>query len=266
MKFFKNKKHLLHTLYFILILLFFIYILYYFYKKNRVYKEFFNNFETRFEVIHMSGKEDRLQNIKTQEEKAKIKINLFEAVNGSQLDIPQLQKDGLVKKKWSTYRYNSAQTPEGKQKVINGEIGCYMSHMNLLKKISESEYDGWTIVFEDDFLLESNFKEELDKILENIKDNQEIDIIYLGSLNQDDCKNGVYKDNLCHPVNPWGTQGYMVNKRSASKIYNLIKFIDREIDIKYRDLMNKKKINGLIVVPTLVKQNYEGNPSVINGD
>lgn len=249
---------------YILVLLFIIYIGYYFYKKN--VNEFFNNFETKFEVVHMSGKEDRLKNIKSQEEKAQIKIDLFEAVNGSQLDILKLQEDGLVKKPWSTHRYNSANTDEGKQKVINGEIGCYMSHMNLLKKISESEYDGWTIVFEDDLVLDLNFKEELNKILENLKEDENIDIIFLGSLNQENCDNGVYKDNLCYPVNPYGTQSYMVNKRSAKKIYDLIQFIDREIDIKYRDLMGEKKINGLIVVPTLVKQNYDGNPSVINGN
>jgi len=46
---------------YILILLFVIYIGYYFYKKN--INEFFNNFETKFEVVHMSGKEDRLKNI-----------------------------------------------------------------------------------------------------------------------------------------------------------------------------------------------------------
>ncbi len=55
----------------------------------------------------------------------------------------------------------------------------------------------------------------------------------------------------------------MVNKRSAQKIYNLIQFIDREIDIKYRDLMNEKKINGLVVVPTIVNQG--GGESIIDG-
>ncbi len=248
----------------LIIILFIIYVLYYY--KHNTLSEFFNNFETKFEVVHMNGREDRLNNIKMNEEKAHIQINLFEAINGSQLDIPKLQKEGLVKKPWSTHRYNNAKTDEGKQKVLNGEIGCYMSHMNLLKKISESEYDGWTIIFEDDLVLDSNFKEELNKILENLKDNENIDIIYLGNLNQDNCENGIYKDNLCYPVNPYGTQSYMVNKRSSKKIYDLIQFIDREIDIKYRDLMGEKKINGLIVVPTLVKQNYEGTPSVINGD
>lgn len=253
----KNK------LFIILLLLFIMYIVYYYYKNNNL-NELFNNFETKFEVVHMTGNEDRLKNIRVQEEVAGIDIQLFEAVNGSKLNIDDLKKQGKVIYNWNTHRYNTAPNPEAKQKILNGEIGCYMSHMNLLKKIYESEYDGWTIIFEDDLLLDKNFKEELNKILQNL--NEDIDIIYLGSLNQDDCKNGVYKDTLCYPVEPWGTQAYMVNKRSAKKIHELIQFIDKEIDIKYKELMNEKKINGLVVVPTLVRQNNNEISSVINGN
>ncbi len=254
-----NKMMLL--LLFILILF---YLFYYFYKNNFI-NELFNNFETKFEVVHMSGNDQRLENIQNQENIAQIQINLFEAVNGSILNIEKLQNDGIVKQPWNTNRYNNAKTIEGKKKVINGEIGCYMSHMNLLKKIASSEYDGWTIIFEDDLVLNNNFKNELKNILENINNqNENIDMIYLGSLNQNHCNKGVYKDNLCYIDNPWGTHAYMVNKRSAQKIYNLIQFIDREIDIKYRDLMNEKKINGLVVVPTIVNQS-EGE-SIIQGN
>ncbi len=121
-----------------------------------------------------------VKNIKNQENRAQIQINLFEAVNGSILDIKKLQDDGIIINPWNTYRYNNAKTEEGKKKVINGEIGCYMSHMNLLKKIASSEYDGWTIIFEDDLVLNNNFKNELKNILENINNqNENIDMIYL---------------------------------------------------------------------------------------
>jgi glycosyl transferase family 25 len=121
-----------------------------------------------------------VKNIKNQENRAQIQINLFEAVNGSILDIKKLQDDGIIINPWNTYRYNNAKTEEGKKKVINGEIGCYMSHMNLLKKIASSEYDGWTIIFEDDLVLDDIFKNELKNILENTNNEDEnIDMIYL---------------------------------------------------------------------------------------
>lgn len=210
----------------------------------------------------MKGKQDRLDNIKKQEEIAGIKIDIFDAVVGANLDIPQLQKDGKIKSPWDTHRYRSAKNEKGKKHVMSGEIGCYMSHLNILKEIYENEFDGWTVIFEDDLLLNKNFKNELDKILKNTNEN--IDMIYLGSLNQDHCNKGVYKDNLCYIDNPWGTHAYMVNNKSAKKMYDLIQFIDREIDIKYKDLIHEKKINGLIVIPTLVHQNYENTKSVIN--
>ncbi len=259
-------KSKINKIFYLLSFVILIYIVYYFYKNYILLSEFFNNFETKFEVVHIFGKEDRLKNIKNQENKAQIKIDLFEAVNGSKVDIPKLQEEGFIKKPWNTNRYNSAQTKECKEKVINGEIGCYMSHMNLLKKIANSEYDGWTIIFEDDLILNETFKDELNKILKNVEHNNEIDIVYLGSLNQESCDKGIYKENLCYIDNPWGTHAYMVNKRSSQKIYDLIQYIDREIDIKYKDLILEKKINGLIVVPTLVKQNDAETPSGIHGN
>ena len=35
------------------------------------------------------------------------------------LKIEKLQEGGLIKKPWSTHRYNSAKTDEGKRKVLN---------------------------------------------------------------------------------------------------------------------------------------------------
>ncbi len=261
---FLNKKNILKNKYFyILILLFIIYIIFYFYKKNKINYEFFNNYETQFEVIHMSGNDERLKNIKNQEKKTKIKINLFEAINGSKLDIQKLQDEGFIKNPWDTHRYNHASNEEKKDKIMKGEIGCYMSHLHLLKKIANSDYDGWTIIFEDDLILTENFKDELDKILKNLEHNDTVDMVYLGNNYQHKCNKGVYKDNLCYPDTPYGTQAYMVNKRSAQKIYDLIKFADNPIDVKYDLLIKDKKINGLVVVPSLVVQNNENKSMIV---
>lgn len=251
-----EKTKILLILLFILLLF---YIIYFFYKKNHF--EFFNNFETKFEVIHMSGNEKRFKNIKKQEEIGKIQIDLFEAVNGSKIDIEKLQDEGKIMKPWNTNRVNDGSDDEHKKRIMYGEIGCYMSHMNILQKIANSDYDGWTIIFEDDFLLHDNFNEELKKILNNIDEN--IDMIYLGNTFQDNCNNGVYKDNLCYPVLPYGTQAYMVNKISAKKIFDLIEYIDNPIDVKYDLLLKDKKINGLVVIPILVGQHQPDMNSTI---
>ncbi len=261
---FLNKKNIFKNKYlYLLFLLFIIYICYYFYKKNVTNYEFFNNYETKFEVIHMSGNNERLENIQSQEKKGQIKIDLFEATNGKKLNIPKLQEEGFIKKPWDTHRYNNAKNKEKKDKIMKGEIGCYMSHLNLLQKIGNSDYDGWTIIFEDDLILKDNFKDELDKILKNLENNDTVDMVYLGNTHQHKCNKGIYKDNLCYPDTPYGTQAYMVNKRSAQKIYDLIKYIDDPIDVKYDLLMKDNKINGLVVIPSLVIQNNENESMII---
>ncbi len=249
----------------------------------------------RYEVIHMIGKEDRMNNIRKQEGIAGIQMNIFDAVVGSGLDLEKLQNDGLVKRPWDTFRYNNASNEEAKRKVLNGEIGCYMSHLELVKKIRDSDYEGWTVIFEDDLSLNGDFKKELQKIIGYLQkdttrladqrsvassresstrladqrsvassrdmsteggspSSDQIDIVFIGSLGQENCDNGRFKENLCYATNFWGTQGYMINKKSAAKIYEHIKYIDQEIDQKYRGLVLEKKINGLIVIPTMVKQ------------
>jgi glycosyl transferase family 25 len=228
------------------------------------HNEFFNNFDTKYYVIHMSKNILRYKNIKNQEKNANIKIEIFEAFDGSKINIYNLGDDIKIKIPWSTHRYNVEKDKNIKKKIMNGEIGCYLSHLNLLKKIANSDYNGWTIVFEDDFNLKNNFKNKLNKILKNIN-NEDIDIIYLGNVNQFYCSKGKFKENLCYPDTPWGTQGYMVNKKSAKKIYDLIKYIDEPIDNKYITLMNNKKIKGLVVIPLLVNQDNEDTPSIING-
>ncbi len=44
---------------FLLFILILFYLFYYFYKNNFI-NELFNNFETKFEVVHMSGNDQRL--------------------------------------------------------------------------------------------------------------------------------------------------------------------------------------------------------------
>jgi GR25 family glycosyltransferase involved in LPS biosynthesis len=146
---------------------------------------------------------------------------------------------------------------------MKGEIGCYLSHLYLLKKIANSDYDGWTIIFEDDLVLDNTFKDELHKILIDLDGNENVDMIYLGNTSQNHCKKGLFKNNLCYPDTPYGTQAYMVNKRSAQKIYELIKFVNNPIDVNYDLLMKSGEINGLVVIPTLVNQNQENQSMIV---
>ena len=58
-----------------------------------------------------------------------------------------------------------------------GEIGCFLSHIRLFKKLVESE-EPYFIIFEDDALFCDNFHEKLDGILAELPEN--FDILYFG--------------------------------------------------------------------------------------
>jgi GR25 family glycosyltransferase involved in LPS biosynthesis len=55
-----------------------------------------------------------------------------------------------------------------------------MSHLNLLKQISLDNKSGYTIIFEDDFLIDSlNFLNDVNKILSKVDD---FDLLFLGNV------------------------------------------------------------------------------------
>jgi len=46
----------------------------------------------------------------------------------------------------------------------------------------------------------------------------------------------------------------LINNKKLSKIYNNLHIIDEAIDWKFRYLINDKKLDALMIAPTLVSQ------------
>ena len=93
------------------------------------------------------GKKERIKNIKEQEVKINNRITRFNAVNGLKLDINELIKNDILDKNHILY------------KIINSakkEIGCYLSHLNIYKKIAESNKK-YGLIFEDDVKIAYDF-------------------------------------------------------------------------------------------------------------
>ena len=79
------------------------------------------------------GKKERIQNIKNQESKINNKINIFDGVNGLKLDINELIKNHKLDKNHKlSENINHAKK----------EIGCYLSHYNIYKKIKKDNKRG----------------------------------------------------------------------------------------------------------------------------
>lgn len=204
-------------------------------------KEGFNNIDMY--VISLKHT-DRLENIKTQENKINEKIEIFDAVKGDTLDIQTLLKTNTI-----TDKYKNANK---KEKRV---IGCYLSHLNLLKKIKENNSCKYTIIFEDDFdIVISNFCQEVQNIIRKME-KYDFDLLFLGNLQNNKGQHmidTIYKMNV--DENLWGTHGYIVNNKNIDKIIDKVKIMDEPIDNKYEKLGKNNELNIFIVHPTIVNQ------------
>jgi len=194
------------------------------------------------------GKEERLQNIKNQEDKINNKIEIFNGVNGLKLDINDLKEKNILA------NYNKL-SENYNHKM--GEIGCYLSHLNIYKKIKENNKKGYTIIFEDDFLINSsNFIDDVKKAIKTLNNNNiEFDFLFLGNLNDNHGTN--ISDNLYNidnNTNLYGTHGYVINNKNIDKIIDKINKIESPIDNTIQDLSYNKVFNTIVIYPNLINQ------------
>jgi GR25 family glycosyltransferase involved in LPS biosynthesis len=108
----------------IIFVILFVLILFYFHNNKENFNSLGNN-NIDYYVIHMKNKKKRHNNIIKNEKKLKHKINIFNAVNGKNIDLNNLQKyDKNLK---LNCKFNNS-----------GELGCYLSHYLLIKKAAKS--------------------------------------------------------------------------------------------------------------------------------
>jgi len=87
----------------------------------------------------------------------------------------------------------------------------------------------------------------------------------LGALNNNYGKK--YRDNI-YKINEsqvlWGTHGYLIKNKNIKKIIDNLVVFDDVIDIKYKKIIDAKKIIGLIINPSLVFQDLQIKSTIKN--
>lgn len=205
------------------------------------------NNQLSFNVITLFNLE-RLKNIEEQENILDIKINKFDGIKGIKINQDELIKNKILD---INFKFDSIKRAN--------EIGCYQSHLNLLKSLKNSN-SNYHVVLEDDFKFVSgtNFIETVNKILAQTQ-MYSFDIIFLGWTNENESSYKYFSPNLYwfdNLDNFYGTYGYLVNSNSLDKIINLINFVDMPIDIKYKSLYLDKKLNMYWSSVKLIEPNY----------
>lgn len=210
----------------------------------------------KYYVVQMSSRPDRVENVNIQEQKLGKKINRFEAILG---------KDN------EEYAYLIGRDTTIEHIRTPGELGCFLSHYELIKKImNEDSRSGYSVIFEDDFdLVSENTDEIINHYIEMLKMNHRyFDLLFLGRCSVN--SNPVYKDSLYEIVNLnddiviMCTHGYIINNRNIEKIFKLIdEEIDIVIDHKYNQLTKSGQLKTYLLDPPIVYQQYETIPTTI---
>jgi GR25 family glycosyltransferase involved in LPS biosynthesis len=217
-------------------------IIYYFMNNNEHFTEIEESQYIDYNVIHLKNLNDKKKkNILNNEKKLNKKINIFDAIIGKNIDIDKL----------NIYDKNIKLNYEFKTK---SELGCYLSHLMLIKKAINSNKK-YTVIFEDDFTILSNdLNKDILEITKKVNDN--FDIIYLGNLYESKSEqviDNIYKKS--NIIQLLGTHALLINNKNAQKIYKNLLNINKPIDNLMEQLINENKLNSYVIYPSLVIQN-----------
>ena len=152
------------------------------------------------------------------------------AVDGTNLDVNKLKEDNIV---------------ASDSEITKGEIGCYMSHIEMLKR-SIKQKSKYVLILEDDAKIESDTFQKINEVLKEVPVDAEL--IFIGYNYNESYK--FQKSIYLH-----GTQSYIVNTRNMSldkinKLYPIKSPIDTVIP---------KKFNTYITIPKIVELNNKYN-------
>ena len=222
--------------------------------------EFFNNIDINIPiyVVSLEKSTDRRYYINNL-----LKDTQFEYLNA--IDGSNIKTEDLyLKHEYIDVDYEKKRT--------KGELGCLLSHIKLLKQISESD-NNISLIFEDDIIFKNNLNIiDILHIIKNIKNIHQYDIIYLGHCFENIHKNQTvdkitYNNNIyriCESVKPLCTHAYIITKNGAQKIMNFLnnhnfKIKEDAVDAFYVKLITDKIITSLSFKDTLVSQVYDVN-------
>jgi GR25 family glycosyltransferase involved in LPS biosynthesis len=275
----KIKKYQFILSFFIFIFISII-ILYYlnFYQEN--FENPVNSYDLKniqYYVITM-GQQNRIENIKKQTDilnhiipNKRINIKKVDAINGDDLDLEQMIKDGIIAKGVVTDQsYNELNLNLNRRKY---EVGCYLSHLKVYNTVSDDvknniiDSNGYSVYFEDDFEIQENYSKELQKAINYlIQNNMDFDILFLGFRCNDNKHIGsnIYKPVCEKKYNCALAHAVLINNKNINKIINKISnIIENPIDTTIAKLSEKNELIIYRIMPDIVSQYSHQKGSLI---
>jgi hypothetical protein len=172
-----------------------------------------------------------------------IPYQMIDAINGKQFSYSKLYQDGII--------------PSPQINLTLGEIGCYLSHTNMISKLEDS-MDDKIIIFEDDiripnYLTNKSIKEYILDALKKVP--KDADILYLGRC-YDTCGQSIpVNDMIVKVFNPLCLHAYVLFKKGIDKLKNILPIKDA-IDRFYVNKINEGLIAYATNPPLFMQNNY----------
>jgi GR25 family glycosyltransferase involved in LPS biosynthesis len=184
-------------------------------------------------VINLESRIDRKVKWETKNDNLKMlqnKVQIFQAIDGN------LHLSGI------------------KSSLRPGEIGCSMSHICVWQDALKCGYNQ-ILVFEDDVILDKKFEEKLNDVLMCLKG--EFDWLYLYNT-WDYRPVEFFSDKLQKVIASLGTQAYIINTKSVSRLLPFVQEFVFPIDV----VMGHMSFLSKVYRPTnIFVQHDENSPS-----
>lgn len=200
-------------------------------------------------LINLDRNKERLEHFLEQYLMSDLRYKQFQrfrAVDGKVLDVSKLLTDkaynevmSIEKTGFRTKHYQ----------LTRGAIGCYLSHLNLYKTISEGDKP-YGLVFEDDIIISNNIFANLNKALANIPNDWDMLLLGCYCISCDRYEKYYDLDRffLLH--------AYIIKKEAAARIYEELnaKKIVQQIDSELSDMINVGKLKVYCLRNMIAKQ------------
>jgi len=214
-------------------------------------QELFENFtEDDFDVyvINLVSNTERLESFKYQYEKSDLawkKYIVYPAVVGKELDIIKYVTPDAFTQVMET---DATKRRKHHYDITKGAVGCYLSHLDIYRKIAASNKK-YGLIFEDDVMIATDFYKRMLYGLNTVPGDWDIYLLGLICLKCD------IKSEYINVNRFWGLHGYLVKKEAAQRLVNnLDRLISKQIDADISLLIKEKKVKVYGINPIIVAQ------------
>lgn len=228
----------------------------------------------KYYLIHCKPHTERVDHINNIIKRINRPVEIFDGIYtatadmSKQLDVLQSYDEKIgfninVNAEYDIYDYNVVVSNDFFQFSLPGQIGCYLSHHLIIKKVMDDKLNNkcvhdYTVIFEDD--LQFRYKFDLDAAITNLINElnsvgKDFDIVYLGSINEnhgDQITANIY--SLDKTVGCFGTHAMLINNANIEKIYQSNCNIIHNIDNQYYFNIVNNRLNGFTVYPSICFQ------------